>query len=152
MASLSSSSTSQSYYLRFSSHSAALSRSLLSLLSESYCTDVHISTGHQSQTIRAHKIILSAFSPYFKSLFSSLPNNQFPVIIIRDINYDILRTIIEFCYRGIYEIYFYIFFSVIFSYFCYIFVIFFVEINCVSSFTVFLICFSLLLTFFCAFV
>ncbi|XP_054166416.1 longitudinals lacking protein, isoforms H/M/V-like [Oppia nitens] len=90
----------QSYYLRFSSHSAALSRSLVGLLSESYCTDVHISTGHQSQTIRAHKIILSAFSPYFKSLFSSLPSNQFPVIIIRDISYDILRTIIEFCYRG----------------------------------------------------
>ena len=90
----------QSYFMRFSSHSAALSRSLLGLLSESYCTDVHISTGHQSQTIRAHKIILSAFSPYFKSLFSSLPSNQFPVIIIREIQYDILRTIIEFCYRG----------------------------------------------------
>ena len=89
------------YHLQHHAHSSTLSRSLLSLLAESHCTDVQLSTGYHSETIRAHRLILSACSAYFKSLFSSLPSNSsFPVIIIRDISYQTLCAIIEFCYRG----------------------------------------------------
>jgi len=90
-----------SYHLRYHGYSGTLARSLLALLSEAHCTDVQLSTGRETETIRAHRLILSAFSPYFKSLFNSLPSSQsYPVIIIRDISYETLCAIIEFCYRG----------------------------------------------------
>ena len=99
--STSSSDVLHNYHLRYHYYSSALSRSLLTLLSEAHCTDVQLSTGHQAESIRAHRLILSATSPYFKSLFNSLPFSQsFPVIIIREIGYDTLCAIIEFCYRG----------------------------------------------------
>lgn len=95
------SSLAHSYHLRYHSHSGTLSRSLLGLLAESHCTDVQLSTGYPAETIRAHRLILSACSPYFKSLFNSLPSSaSHPVIIIRDISYETLCAIIEFCYRG----------------------------------------------------
>lgn len=94
------------YQLRFNSYSDSLSRSLQSLLSESHCTDVIISTGHEFPIIPAHRIILSAFSPYFKSLFDSVSQSHFPVVIIRDISYDTLLAIVEICYRGLCKIFF----------------------------------------------
>lgn len=92
-----------SYHLKYQGHFGALSRSLLALLGESHCADVQLSTGYHAETIRAHRLILSACSPYFKSLFSALPSASFsssPVIIIREITYETLCAIIEFCYRG----------------------------------------------------
>ena len=99
-----------SYHLKYHGHCGALSRSLLALLGESHCADVQLTTGdsYQAPTIRAHRLILSACSPYFKSLFSSLPSttsttsssSSCPVIIIREITYETLCAIVEFCYRG----------------------------------------------------
>lgn len=94
-------STTNIHHLKFSAYEGTLLSALQNLLLESYCTDVHLSTGFQSEVIQAHRIILSAFSPYFKSLFSQLPSsNVFPVVIIKDIGYDILCSIVDFCYRG----------------------------------------------------
>lgn len=92
------------YHLKYQGHFGALSRSLLTLLGESHCADVQLSTGYHAETIRAHRLILSACSPYFKSLFNTLPtafgSSSYPVIIIREITFETLCAIVEFCYRG----------------------------------------------------
>ena len=87
--------------IRFKSHSSALSAALLSLLSESYGTDVHLKCDHLHDTIRAHRIVLAAFSPLFKSLLKEIPSGStFPVIMLPSIQHDTLETIINFCYKG----------------------------------------------------
>ncbi|RWS07265.1 B-cell CLL/lymphoma 6 member B protein-like protein [Dinothrombium tinctorium] len=56
------------------------------------------------QSIRAHKVILSMFSPYFRSIFEAQPfannPNHYPVIVMKDLGLSELRTIVEFIYKG----------------------------------------------------
>ena len=56
------------------------------------------------QTIRAHRVVLSTFSPYFRAIFEAQPfaNNpcQYPVIVIKDLELSELRAIVDFIYRG----------------------------------------------------
>lgn len=56
----------------------------------------------EGTNIRAHRLILSANSSYFKSLFDSLEANrcQIPIIILKDVPLTDLKAIIEFMYRG----------------------------------------------------
>lgn len=49
--------------------------------------------------IRAHKMLLSACSNYFKQIFKENPC-QHPVIIFRNFKYDDLNAIINFMYHG----------------------------------------------------
>lgn len=52
-------------------------------------------------TIRAHKLVLSACSPYFTQLFSTFTNPyQYPVVVMKDMPFTDLKAIIEFMYRG----------------------------------------------------
>lgn len=59
--------------------------------------------------IKAHKIILSACSSYFRHILSKGLNNslQYPIIIIKDMLFQDLKAIIDFIYRG--EVKFFIF-------------------------------------------
>lgn len=53
--------------------------------------------------IQAHKLILSANSSYFKSLFARLSRNHssnFPVVVIKDISFADLQVLVEFMYKG----------------------------------------------------
>lgn len=51
--------------------------------------------------LQAHKLVLAACSPYFSSLFDNLPNVfHYPVIIIKDLQIEDLRLIMEFMYKG----------------------------------------------------
>ena len=61
--------------------------------------DVTLSCGDGS--IRAHKMVLSACSSYFKNIFSKFINPyQYPVVIMKDMPFADLRAIVEFIYRG----------------------------------------------------
>lgn len=53
----------------------------------------------EGRKIRAHKILLSACSTYFKDVFKENPC-QHPVIIFKNVKYDDLLAIIEFMYQG----------------------------------------------------
>lgn len=69
------------------------------LLKNQEMTDVILSC--QGKTIKAHRMILSMKSSYFKTIFNSLTNPlHFPVIFIKDMEFDDLKAIIEFVYRG----------------------------------------------------
>ncbi|XP_049291895.1 protein bric-a-brac 1-like [Anopheles funestus] len=53
----------------------------------------------EGRKIRAHKILLSACSPYFKEVFKENPC-QHPVIIFKNVRYTDLLSLIEFMYQG----------------------------------------------------
>lgn len=69
------------------------------MLKEKSMVDVSLSC--EDGIIEAHKIILSARSTYFRQIFSTVQlNNQYPIIIIKDMSYQDLKYIIDFIYRG----------------------------------------------------
>lgn len=48
---------------------------------------------------RAHKVVLSACSTYFRALFLDHPARH-PIVILKDVCFAELRTLVEFMYRG----------------------------------------------------
>ena len=51
------------------------------------------------QSCKAHKMILSACSPYFKALLEENPAKH-PIIILKDVPFQHLTAILEFMYAG----------------------------------------------------
>ncbi|KAK7601777.1 hypothetical protein V9T40_009218 [Parthenolecanium corni] len=86
------------YCLRWNNHQNNLLGVFSQLLQEESLVDVTLacSEGH---SIRAHKVVLSACSSYFQSLFIDHPNRH-PIIILKDVCFAELRTLVEFMYRG----------------------------------------------------
>ena len=67
------------------------------LRDEKSFTDVTIASDGQS--CKAHKMILSACSPYFKALLEENPAKH-PIIILKDVPFQHLTAILEFMYAG----------------------------------------------------
>ncbi|GLG94057.1 Longitudinals lacking protein-like [Gryllus bimaculatus] len=57
----------------------------------------------EGQSVKAHRLILSACSPYFRKLFSE-EVEKYPIIILKDTLFDTLKTVIDFVYYGKAEI------------------------------------------------
>jgi len=68
-----------------------------SLLSTEAMVDVTLACDGLS--LKAHKIVLSACSPFFQSLFLENPCKH-PIVILKDMKYTELKAIIEFMYHG----------------------------------------------------
>lgn len=60
---------------------------------------VDVSLICDGRKIKAHKVVLSACSSYFKEIFTENPHPH-PVIIFKFIKYEDLNSIIEFMYQG----------------------------------------------------
>lgn len=60
---------------------------------------VDVTLSCQGQFVKAHKMVLSACSPYFQDLFN-VHQVQHPVIILNGVNFKDLKLVIEFMYRG----------------------------------------------------
>ncbi|XP_040574011.1 uncharacterized protein [Lepeophtheirus salmonis] len=60
--------------------------------------DVTLISG--SKIIKAHKVILSACSPIFRSIIASAPIQTHPLIYLRGINFDHLELLLSFMYHG----------------------------------------------------
>ena len=72
------------------------------LWKDQYYADVTLSTKENKQ-IRAHKVILSSVSSFFKNIFQiNQSNNLF--IYLKDINHRALERVVEFIYMGHCEI------------------------------------------------
>lgn len=67
------------------------------LLSTEAMVDVTLACDGLS--LKAHKIVLSACSPFFQSLFLENPCKH-PIVILKDMKYTELKAIIEFMYHG----------------------------------------------------
>lgn len=53
-----------------------------------------------NQIIYAHRIILSACSSYFKTLFSKCYLTVHPVVVLTNINFEILQFLLNYMYKG----------------------------------------------------
>ena len=72
------------------------------LKSDNDFTDVTLAC--EDQSIKAHKVILSACSPFFKRLLKAHPNPQ-PLIYMRGIKTSDLVAVVDFIYQGEANIY-----------------------------------------------
>ncbi|XP_050681787.1 longitudinals lacking protein, isoforms H/M/V-like isoform X2 [Leptidea sinapis] len=53
----------------------------------------------EGKSIKAHKVILSACSPYFRNVFKENPC-QHPVIILKDVSADDISSLLSYMYQG----------------------------------------------------
>ncbi|XP_011169675.1 protein tramtrack, beta isoform isoform X2 [Solenopsis invicta] len=60
---------------------------------------VDVTLSCEGKRIRAHKMLLSACSTYFRDLFKENPC-QHPVIIFRNVKFDDLAALVDFMYQG----------------------------------------------------
>lgn len=86
------------YCLRWNNYQSNLTAVFDHLLQTESFVDVTLSTD-EGQSIKCHKVVLSACSSYFKSLLSDNPS-QHPIIILRDIEWSELKFIVDYMYKG----------------------------------------------------
>ena len=60
-------------------------------------TDVTLAT--ETKQFKAHKLILSACSPYFRNLFISNPCKH-PTVFFKDISEEQMKLLMEYMYKG----------------------------------------------------
>ncbi|XP_047099941.1 longitudinals lacking protein, isoforms H/M/V-like [Schistocerca piceifrons] len=84
-------------YLRWNNHQTTLLSIFSSLLDNGSLADCTISA--EGQYFKAHRVILSACSPYFELLFSQHCEKH-PIVILADVKFQILKALMEFIYSG----------------------------------------------------
>lgn len=89
--------TSQQFCLKWNNHTNNLIRTFTEMISGGTFTDVTLACDGSS--IKAHKMVLSACSNYFRDLFIATPCKH-PIVILKDMKFEDLRAIIDFMYRG----------------------------------------------------
>lgn len=60
---------------------------------------VDVTLACDGHSVKAHKMVLSACSPFFQTLFFDNPCSH-PIVILKDISWDELKAVVEFMYRG----------------------------------------------------
>jgi len=95
--------TTQQYSLRWNNYLRHLTYSLDNHRLNDDFVDVSLCV--DGRRIKAHKVVLSSCSSYFKEIFKENPHPH-PVIIFKFIKFEDLNSIIEFMYQvGLYGIY-----------------------------------------------
>lgn len=89
---------SEHYCLRWNNHQSNLLGVFSQLLRDESLVDVTLACS-EGTTIRAHKVVLSACSSYFQTLFVDHPSRH-PIVILKDVRFSELRTLVEFMYKG----------------------------------------------------
>ncbi|KAG8229833.1 hypothetical protein J437_LFUL008801 [Ladona fulva] len=87
----------QQICLKWNSFQTNIVSSFENLWEEEGLVDVTLAS--DGQCIRAHKVILSACSPFFRRVFQSNPC-QHPVIILQDVHFSELESLLCFVYKG----------------------------------------------------
>jgi len=89
----------QEFCLKWNNHTTTILSVMDTLLEEESLVDVTLSA--DGQFLRAHRVILSACSPYFRQLFKShFLQDKSPVIIMKDVEFDNLKCLVEYMYKG----------------------------------------------------
>ncbi|KAL3277344.1 hypothetical protein HHI36_012695 [Cryptolaemus montrouzieri] len=74
-----------------------MSSGMNSLLESEDLVDVTLAV--EGKYLKAHKMVLSVCSPYFKELFKSNPC-QHPIVFMKDVSYVALSDLLQFMYQG----------------------------------------------------
>ncbi|XP_076056930.1 uncharacterized protein LOC143034569 isoform X4 [Oratosquilla oratoria] len=88
----------QQFCLRWNNFQANIVSSFESLLDGEEFVDVTLTA--EGKSVKAHRVLLSACSPYFRDLFRDLPPHQHPVIVLRDTSFQELKSLLSFIYHG----------------------------------------------------
>ncbi|GAB0092168.1 BTB domain-containing protein [Sergentomyia squamirostris] len=87
----------QQFCLKWNSYQSNLTSEFDQLLQNESFVDVTLACdGH---SIKAHKMVLSACSPYFQALFFDNPC-QHPIIIMKEVKWPELKAVVEYMYKG----------------------------------------------------
>lgn len=87
----------QQFCLRWNNYQTNLTNVFDQLLQSECFVDVTLACdGH---SLKAHKMVLSACSPYFQTLFFENPCKH-PIVIMKDIKWPELKSVVEFMYKG----------------------------------------------------
>lgn len=87
----------QQFCLKWNSYQNNLKSEFDQLLQNESFVDVTLACDGQS--IKAHKMVLSACSPYFQALFFDNPC-QHPIIIMKEVKWPELKAVVEYMYKG----------------------------------------------------
>ncbi|GLG94616.1 Protein glass [Gryllus bimaculatus] len=85
------------FSLCWEDHTRQLAAVYTSLLQNNFLVDCTIFA--EGQSLKAHRLVLSACSPYFHMLFQE-ETGKHPFIVLVDASFETLKTVIEFVYRG----------------------------------------------------
>ncbi|KAG6804128.1 sex determination protein fruitless-like [Apis mellifera caucasica] len=90
-------SLSEQFSLKWNNFSNNLTSGFLNHFTENDLVDVTLAV--EGQLLQAHKLVLSICSPYFKNIFKENPC-QHPVIILKDMKYAEIESLLKFMYQG----------------------------------------------------
>lgn len=88
----------QQFCLRWNNYQTNLTNVFDQLLQNESFVDVTLASD-EGQSIKCHKVVLSASSPYFEKLFMDNPC-QHPIVILRDIYFEDLKVVVDYMYKG----------------------------------------------------
>lgn len=86
------------YSLRWNNHQTHILHAFDTLLQSEALVDVTL-VCEDTRRVRAHKVVLSACSPFFEKIFAETPCKH-PVIVLKDIRSWELQGIVDFMYKG----------------------------------------------------
>lgn len=87
----------ENYSLRWNNHQSHMLQSFDALHKQNSLVDVTLVCSDRS--LRAHKVVLSACSPFFERVFNDTPCKH-PVIVLKDFRGWLVQAIVDFMYRG----------------------------------------------------
>ncbi|XP_055910251.1 broad-complex core protein isoforms 1/2/3/4/5 isoform X3 [Eupeodes corollae] len=87
----------QHFCLRWNNYQSSITSAFENLRDDEDFVDVTLACDGRS--IKAHRVVLSACSPYFRELLKSTPCKH-PVIVLQDVNFLDLHSLVEFIYHG----------------------------------------------------
>ncbi|XP_031764620.1 transcription factor GAGA-like isoform X2 [Galleria mellonella] len=87
----------KTFHLKWNNHLQNLSQLFTTIYSSSALADVTLSC--RDGTLKAHKLVLSACSPYFEQIFRDNPC-QHPIVILKGIPFSEINLLVEFMYKG----------------------------------------------------
>ncbi|UXI15857.1 Dolichyl-diphosphooligosaccharide-protein glycosyltransferase subunit 2 [Sarcoptes scabiei] len=97
MAAINHPSQQQQYCLKWNSFHSNITDVFQNMLVHENLVDVTLAC--EGASIKAHKMILAACSPYFQNLFMTNPCKH-PIVILKDVKFNDLKAIIDFIYSG----------------------------------------------------
>ncbi|XP_055919138.1 longitudinals lacking protein, isoforms J/P/Q/S/Z isoform X1 [Eupeodes corollae] len=87
----------QQFCLRWNNHQSTLISVFDTLLENETLVDCTLAA--EGKFLKAHKVVLSACSPYFATLLSE-QYDKHPIFILKDVKYQELRAMMDYMYRG----------------------------------------------------
>ncbi|KAG7308354.1 hypothetical protein JYU34_005550 [Plutella xylostella] len=87
----------QHFCLRWNNYQSSITSAFENLRDDEDFVDVTLACDGKS--LKAHRVVLSACSPYFRELLKSTPCKH-PVIVLQDVAFTDLHALVEFIYHG----------------------------------------------------